>query len=330
LEAGELAFDVEIADLAEVEEALVELGPFGHAAAVHVVREVVDVCEPGAAGRGRLAAPEGLEARQRPEIDVVNGVAVRVLGIAVDQIDQRIADPLDRWNIQLARAGVVLDAPGAAPDQFFIRISSVADAERHGAYARSVASREVLRERARLGVEDEVDVALLVERDVLVPMARDALEAELLEQRAERLGIGRGVFDELEAVSLDRVVPRGLAHGIQLYDAAPMQKVATRVPLAEFEPALKKRLEALWGTPPNLYRALANHPGLVAAWNEFSKVLRHDTRTPRALRELVILRGAQLMRSEYEWAQHLPMARKAGVREAQINALAHWRSAAEF
>jgi len=109
-----------------------------------------------------------------------------------------------------------------------------------------------------------------------------------------------------------------------------MQKVATRVPLAEFEPALKKRLEALWGTPPNLYRALANHPGLVAAWNEFSKVLRHDTRTPRALRELVILRGAQLMRSEYEWAQHLPMARKAGVREAQINALAHWRSAAEF
>jgi len=36
------------------------------------------------------------------------------------------------------------------------------------------------------------------------------------------------------------------------------------------------------------------------------------------------------MRSEYEWAQHLPMARKAGVREAQINALAQWRSAAEF
>ena len=104
----------------------------------------------------------------------------------------------------------------------------------------------------------------------------------------------------------------------------------SRVPLADFEPALKKRLEALWGTPPNLYRALANHPQLVAAWNEFSKVLRHDTRTPRALRELVILRGGQLMRSEYEWAQHLPMARKAGVREAQINALANWRTSNEF
>jgi alkylhydroperoxidase family enzyme len=104
----------------------------------------------------------------------------------------------------------------------------------------------------------------------------------------------------------------------------------SRVPLADFEPGLQKRLVDLWGTPPNLYRCLANHPALVAAWTEFSKMLRHDTRTPRALRELVILRGGQLMRSEYEWAQHLPMARKAGVREAQINTLAQWRTSPEF
>jgi alkylhydroperoxidase family enzyme len=103
-----------------------------------------------------------------------------------------------------------------------------------------------------------------------------------------------------------------------------------RVPMAEFEPILKKKLEELWGTPPNLYKALGNHAKLVAAWTEFSKTLRHDTRTPRALRELVILRGAQLMRSEYEWAQHLAMARKAGVREAQIAALAGWASSPEF
>src|SRR5438445_8787885 len=103
-----------------------------------------------------------------------------------------------------------------------------------------------------------------------------------------------------------------------------------RVPLAEFEPALSKKLEELWGTPPNLYRALGNQPRLVAAWAEFSRVLRHEARTPRALRELVILRGAQLMRSEYEWAQHLPMARKSGVREAQIEALDQWRTSREF
>ena len=103
-----------------------------------------------------------------------------------------------------------------------------------------------------------------------------------------------------------------------------------RVPLAEFEPALKQRLEELWGTPPNLYKQLANHPKLIAAWSEFARTLRHDSRTPRALRELMILRGAQLMNSEYEWAQHLKMARKAGVREAQIDALAAWKLSPEF
>lgn len=103
-----------------------------------------------------------------------------------------------------------------------------------------------------------------------------------------------------------------------------------RTPLADFAPPLKKRLVELWGTPPNLYKALGNHPELVAAWAEFSKTLRHDTRTPRALRELVILRGAQVMRSEYEWAQHLAMARKAGVSQAKIKNLASWRTSSEF
>jgi alkylhydroperoxidase family enzyme len=103
-----------------------------------------------------------------------------------------------------------------------------------------------------------------------------------------------------------------------------------RVPLAEFEPALETRLESLWGKPPNLYRALANHPAIIGAWTEFSNTLRNGTRTPRALRELVILRGAQLTRSSYEWAQHLRMARRAGVREPQILALGAWRNSAEF
>jgi alkylhydroperoxidase family enzyme len=103
-----------------------------------------------------------------------------------------------------------------------------------------------------------------------------------------------------------------------------------RVPYAEFEPATKKRLEELWGTPPNLYRALANHPQLVAAWTEFARAIRYESRTPRALRELVILRGAQLMGSEYEWAQHLRMARKAGVPETQIQDLSAWKTSACF
>ena len=103
-----------------------------------------------------------------------------------------------------------------------------------------------------------------------------------------------------------------------------------RVPNAEFEPALKKRLEELWGSPPNLYRALGNHAALTAAWTEFARAIRYESRNPRELRELMILRGAQVMRSEYEWAQHLKMARKAGVSEAQIKALPSWRDSDLF
>jgi 4-carboxymuconolactone decarboxylase len=103
-----------------------------------------------------------------------------------------------------------------------------------------------------------------------------------------------------------------------------------RVPAAQFEPVLQKRLEELWGTPVNLYRALGNHAPLTAAWTEFANAIRHESRTPRSLREVMILRTAQLARSEYEWAHHLRMARKAGVDEAKIAALAGWRSSPLF
>jgi len=103
-----------------------------------------------------------------------------------------------------------------------------------------------------------------------------------------------------------------------------------RVPYADFTPATQERLAELWGKPVNLYRKLGNHPALVAAWTEFANSIRNESKTPRALRELMILRGGQLMKSEYEWAQHLKMARKAGVREAQIAALANWKNSDEF
>ena len=100
--------------------------------------------------------------------------------------------------------------------------------------------------------------------------------------------------------------------------------------MADFEPGLKKRLEELWGEPVNLYRALGNHPALAAAWTEFANSIRHDSRTPRKLREIMILRTAQIARSHYEWAQHLRMARKAGVTEAQIDELELWRESKHF
>jgi 4-carboxymuconolactone decarboxylase len=103
-----------------------------------------------------------------------------------------------------------------------------------------------------------------------------------------------------------------------------------RVPAASFDSVLQRRLEELWGKPVNLYRALGNHPGLAAAWTEFANAIRHDSKTPRALREVMILRTAQIARSEYEWAHHLHMARKAAVPEEKIAALAGWRVSKVF
>ena len=48
--------------------------------------------------------------------------------------------------------------------------------------------------------------------------------------------------------------------------------------------------------------------------------LRTAATTPRADRELIILRTAQLVGGEYEYAQHKPMAVSCGMTAAQLDA----------
>lgn len=81
---------------------------------------------------------------------------------------------------------------------------------------------------------------------------------------------------------------------------------------------------------PHLYRVLGTAPELFRGWLDFAWPLRLNAKTSRATRELLILRGAQVARTGYEWAHHLPMALEAGVSEAQIDALAHWRDSPLF
>ena len=83
----------------------------------------------------------------------------------------------------------------------------------------------------------------------------------------------------------------------------------------------------LSGRSPVLYRMLANAPELLDAWVSFAWPLRNEARTPRALRELMILRVARLDGAEYERVQHEPMARAAGATDVQIDALGDWRGA---
>lgn len=99
------------------------------------------------------------------------------------------------------------------------------------------------------------------------------------------------------------------------------------------DPALKAMFDEVRARGvqvPNLYRVLGLSPPLLRAWLDFAWPLRLHARTPRKVRELLILRGAQVSETEYEWVHHVQMALAAGVTQAQIDALAVWEHSPLF
>ncbi len=83
--------------------------------------------------------------------------------------------------------------------------------------------------------------------------------------------------------------------------------------------------------PIELYRALAHQPQLLRAYAGLAGALREEAVTPRSLRELVILRTAQLTGSVYEWSHHRAIVAKGGlVAEEKVAALAAWSDAGVF
>ncbi len=81
------------------------------------------------------------------------------------------------------------------------------------------------------------------------------------------------------------------------------------------------------GTPQlDIFRTLVRHPGLYRRWLPFAgKLLAAGKLSPRD-RELVILRSAHLCRARYEWAQHVAIARHAGLADEEIRAIAEGSS----
>jgi 4-carboxymuconolactone decarboxylase len=68
----------------------------------------------------------------------------------------------------------------------------------------------------------------------------------------------------------------------------------------------------------NIFKVLMNHPDLLRRWTVFAgHVLRKQTLPPRA-RELLILRIGWLNQAEYEWAQHVEIAKREGISEQEI------------
>jgi 4-carboxymuconolactone decarboxylase len=94
--------------------------------------------------------------------------------------------------------------------------------------------------------------------------------------------------------------------------------------------AVHKRVAEGMGHWPNLYATLANAPNLLDAWVEFAWALRALPESDRTLRELAIMRVAQLSASEYEWQAHWAMATECGVPAEKLTGLADWRTSGSY
>jgi 4-carboxymuconolactone decarboxylase len=70
----------------------------------------------------------------------------------------------------------------------------------------------------------------------------------------------------------------------------------------------------------NLLGIFCWHPALTKGWLVFNNHLFRSTLSSR-VRELVTVRTAWLRHGEYEWAQHVKMARAAGLSDEEIEAI---------
>lgn len=78
----------------------------------------------------------------------------------------------------------------------------------------------------------------------------------------------------------------------------------------------------------NIFRTLANHPKLMKRWLVFGNHVLGKQTLPVRERELVILRVGWLCRSEYEWSQHVVIARASGLSDEEIERIAEGPDAA--
>jgi alkylhydroperoxidase family enzyme len=75
------------------------------------------------------------------------------------------------------------------------------------------------------------------------------------------------------------------------------------------------------GRLPNLFRMLMYNPAIAGTWFDFMSATRKESCLDGRTRELVILNVAALMGAGYPTNDHVPIALKDGVSQAEIEAL---------
>lgn len=71
----------------------------------------------------------------------------------------------------------------------------------------------------------------------------------------------------------------------------------------------------------NVYRIMAHNPALVRAWVDLRQHIVLDTSLGRERSEIVILRAATHLKSDYEWNHHLARSRDLGLSDQRIAAM---------
>jgi AhpD family alkylhydroperoxidase len=84
------------------------------------------------------------------------------------------------------------------------------------------------------------------------------------------------------------------------------------------------RILAERGSILHLYQMLLHSPPVAEGWLGYLTAIRQQSTLSGAIREMVIIRVAQINRAPYEADQHMPIARQEGVPAEKLDALAHW------
>jgi len=100
----------------------------------------------------------------------------------------------------------------------------------------------------------------------------------------------------------------------------PMPVTIPLVTDADLTPELRKVLDSLPAL--NIFRMLANAPANLKPFVDYGMSLLFATELDARKREIAILRVAHVTRSKYEWTQHATLARRVGVTDAEIAAIA--------
>ena len=95
-----------------------------------------------------------------------------------------------------------------------------------------------------------------------------------------------------------------------------------RLPYVDPNEAPEPVREALEALPPlNIFRMAANAETAFRPWLRLGGALLSSLELDARLRELAILRVGRLERAEYEWVQHVPIARSVGASDEDIAAV---------